>query len=165
MDAADRRLFLMILLTSLLGLADPRPAFSRDGGGNSGPGGGGGGNSGPGGGGGDNSGHGGGDGDNSGHGGGDDDNSGPGGDGDDDDDDDDDDREEARKAVSEGKAAPLRELLRIIKHSHPGEVIDVRLKRRGKSLFYRVKMIDSQNRIVTINIDAVTKRILPSGGL
>jgi hypothetical protein len=156
MPPLDRRGFLACFLGSLLALSASRSGFADGGGGNSGPGGGG--NSGPGGGDGGNSGPGGGDGGNSGPGGGDGDDHG-------DDDHDDDDRAEASTAVHEGRAAPLRELLAVIRRQYPGDVVDVRLRRTGKALTYRVKILDRRGRLVSVSIDAASKRILRAQGL
>jgi hypothetical protein len=155
----ERRKFITLLLAGTLLAAVPQAAHADEGSGSdggdddhSGSGGGGGddGNSGPG---------GGGD-DNSGPGGGDDDNSGPGGG-----DDDEKDRQAASKAVREGRAAPLRELLRIVKENYPGEVVDVKLHRAGRTMTYRVRVLDRHGRLLTLSVDAASKRITRAQGL
>jgi hypothetical protein len=117
-------------------------ASSGDGGG--GGGGGGGGDS-SGGGGGDSSGGGG---DSSG-GGDDDDHSGK-----------DDDSRKAREAVRSGKAASLGEVMGIVRKKYKGEVVRVRLSGSGKNLTYRIRMIDLENRLLEIRVNAVSRRIL-----
>lgn len=169
----ERRKFITLLLAGTLLAAVPQAAHADEGSGSdggdddhsgsgggdddgsSGSGGGDDGNSGPGGGGGDdgNSGPGGG--------GGDDDNSGPGGG---DAEDDEKDRQAASKAVREGKAAPLRELLRIVKEKYPGDVVDVKLKRAGRNMTYRVRVLDRHGRILTLSVDAASKRITRAQG-
>jgi hypothetical protein len=161
----ERRKFITLLLAGTLLAAVPQAAHADEGSGSdgdadhSGSGGGGGddGNSGPGGGGGD-------DGDNSGPGGGggDDDNSGPGGG---DAEDDEKDRQAASKAVREGRAVPLRELLRMVKEKYPGDVVDVKLRRAGRTMTYRVRVLDRHGRLLTLSVDAASKRITRAQGL
>lgn len=123
--------------------------------------GGGDGGGGDGGGGGDSSGGGddGGDGDSSGGGdtsggGDDDDNSGK-----------DDDSKKARDAVKSGRAASLKEVLSIVRKQYKGEVVRVRLTGSGNNMIYRIRMIDSQNRLLEIRVNAVSRRILAVKGV
>lgn len=97
-------------------------------------------------------------GDDGGDGGGGDDSSGGG------DDDDhsgkDDDSRKAREAVRSGKAASLGEVMGIVRTKYKGEVVRVRLSGSGKNLTYSIRMIDQQNRLVEIRVNAVSRRIL-----
>ena len=97
-------------------------------------------------------------GDGGGDGGGGDDSSGGG------DDDDhsgkDDDSRKAREAVRSGKAASLGEVMGIVRKKYKGEVVRVRLSGSGKNLTYSIRMIDQQNRLVEIRVNAVSRRIL-----
>src|SRR6185295_13251974 len=138
----ERRKFITLLLAGTLLAVVPQAAHADEGSGSdggdddhSGSGGGGGGD------------------DNHGPGGGDDDNSGPGGGGAEDDEKD---RQAASKAVREGKAAPLRELLRIVEEKYPGDVVDVKLKRTGRNMTYRVRVLDRHGRILTLSVDAAS---------
>ena len=85
------------------------------------------------------------------------------GDGDHDDDDRDDGPESARKAVAEGRAVPLRELLPIVLNQYPGEVVGVKLQARGESLIYRVRILEHGGHLITVGIDAVSRRIVGPG--
>ena len=145
----ERRKFITLLLAGTLLAAVPQAAHADEGSGSDG------GDD-------DHSGSGGGGGDdgNSGSGGGDDDNSGPGGG-----DDDEKDRQAASKAVREGRAAPLRELLRIVKEKYPGDVVDVKLRRAGRTMTYRVRVLDRHGRLLTLSVDAASKRITRAQGL
>lgn len=84
-------------------------------------------------------------------------------DGDHDDDDRDDGPESARQAVAEGRAAPLRELLAIVRSHYPGEVVGVKLRARGESLIYRVRILERGGRLITVGIDAISRRIVVPG--
>ena len=157
----QRRKFITLLLAGTLLAAVPQAAHADEGSGSDG---GDDDHSGSGGGGGDgNSGTGGGDDDNSGPGGGDDDNSGPGGGGEAEDDEKD--RQAASKAVREGRAVPLRELLRMVKEKYPGDVVDVKLRRAGRTMTYRVRVLDRHGRLLTLSVDAASKRITRAQGL
>ena len=113
----------------------------------------------------DGGGDGGGGGDSSGggdDGGGDDD----GGGGDDDDNSGkDDDSKKARDAVKSGRAASLKEVLSIVSRQYKGEVVRVRLTGSGNNMIYRIRMIDSQNRLLEIRVNAVSRRILAVKGV
>jgi len=79
------------------------------------------------------------------------------------DDDGDDGPESARKAVAEGRAAPLRELLAILHKHYLGEVVGVKLQSRGESLVYQVRILERGGRLITVGIDAVSRRIVEPG--
>jgi hypothetical protein len=143
MFAPDRRRFLTLLLAALALPAGPlRVLADKGGGGHNGNGGGNGNGNGHG------NGHG--DGDQQGH---------------NEDDDDEDDRDAVRDAVQKGQAAPLRELLTIITRRYPGDVLDVRLRKSGSALMYRVKILDRVGRLLTVSIDAASRQILRTEGL
>ena len=85
------------------------------------------------------------------------------GEGDHDEADRDDGPESARRAVVEGRAAPLRELLEIVRRRYPGEVVGVKLRAEGESLVYRVRILEHGGRLITVGIDAVSRRIVGLG--
>ena len=89
--------------------------------------------------------------------------SGSGGGGDRDDGDDDD--QKARAAVARGEAAPLSEILTLVKHKFPGQVVRVRLSGTGADLVYRIRLIDRQNRLIEVRVNAGTRRILGAKGV
>lgn len=66
----------------------------------------------------------------------------------------------ARDAVKNGRAASLGEVLRIIGKRYKGEIVRVRLTGSGQNLIYRIRMIDTQNRLLEIRVNAVSRRIL-----
>ena len=125
------------------------PAFAEDGGGHGGSGssGGGGGSSGSGSGGND----------------GKDDNGGDGHGGDDHDADNDSDV--ALEAVKHNHAASLKEILGIVKSQHDGEVVHVSLRGNGDGLTYRIRLLDQDNRLIEVQVNAVSRRIILTKGL
>jgi hypothetical protein len=131
------------MVPTVLTISEAKASSGSDGGG--GDGGGGGDSSGGGDGGGDSSGGG----DDSSGGGDDDDHSGK-----------DDDSKKAREAVRSGKAASLGEVMGIVRKKFKGEVVRVRLTGSGKNLTYRIRMIDQQNRLLEIRVNAVSRQIL-----
>jgi uncharacterized membrane protein YkoI len=78
-------------------------------------------------------------------------------------DDKDDGPDSARKAVAEGRAAPLRELLAILRKHYPGEVVGVKLQAHGDSLVYRVRILEHGGHLITVGIDAISRRIVAPG--
>jgi len=76
-----------------------------------------------------------------------------------------DDREEARKAVTEGRAVPLRDILAIVLDRYPGQVLDVRIENTSAGLAYNIKILDSRGRVLVVSVDAASKAILKARGL
>jgi hypothetical protein len=161
-DVSIARRKFILFLAAVMFTPPSQPSFAGDGD-NSGSGNSGGGNSGSGGGGGD-SGSGGGGG-NSGSGGGDDN------DHDSDNDDDNDeaderedksgrgksrDPERAKKAVKDGKAVPVQQLLGHLRENYRGRVLKVDLQKRLGSYFYKVRLLGAGNRMQTLVFDAKT---------
>lgn len=139
MTASRRNILFLLAMLGLLGPA-PAPALAKDG-------------------------DGGGDGGDSDGGGGDDADDGDKSDKDDKSDRDDDDREKTerdriRDAVSKGSAEPLSQILARLRKRYPGEVVRVRLKGKGESLHYRIRILQSDGRRIEVRVDAMTGRIL-----
>lgn len=165
----------MFMLLGLAGQSIPS-AYAKNGG-DGGDGGGGGGD----GGGGDDGGDGGdgGGGGNSGSGGGGDDgddgggNSGSGSGGDRDDDSGGDREESGRRsddrrirdAVRSGKAEPLREILSKVRQRYKGDVVRIRLTGAANKLVYRIRIINSDNKLIEVRVNASNGRILNASGV
>jgi hypothetical protein len=159
----NRRTFLFLLMTSLAGgfaVAGTGTAMAKDGDG----GGDGGGDS-------DGGGDGGGNddggkdddggGDNSGHGGDDDKNDDDRDDDDKDDDDrDDDDKNRIRAAVKRGDAESLGRILPAVRRKYPGKVVRIRLTGTGNRMTYRIRVINSQNKLIEVRVNAQSGKIL-----
>ena len=82
----------------------------------------------------------------------------------DDDDDDDYDHEAARRARATGEIAPLSEILKHIRKTRKGEVVEVELEREDGRWLYEIKLITPKNRYLEIYVDAKTKAILKVEG-
>jgi uncharacterized membrane protein YkoI len=156
---ADRRVFLIAMLLGLLGQG-PADAFAKDGEGGGGDGGGG-----------DGGGGGGGNDDGGGDDGGDD------GGGDDSDDDGSgrgggnsnrgrgkNDGDRIRSAVRDGRAEPLRKILSAVRKRYDGQVISIRLTGKNDNLLYRIRMIDRSDKLIEVQVNAKTSRILGATG-
>lgn len=165
---ASRRLFLALLL---LGLAGPgiAPAFADDGGD-------GGGGDGGGGDGGDNDGNGGGGGNGDDGGGKDGHDDGGNDDGGKDDNDRDGDKNEDRQgrdgdddrirnAVKSGKAESLRSILPEVRRQYPGKVVRIRLTGTGAKMVYRIRVINSDNRLIEIRVNAQSGAIIGASNI
>ena len=170
----NRRVFLLLMMTSLAGgfaAAGAGPALAKDGGGNSGKGGG------------DSDGgkdDGGKDDDGKDDDGKDDDGKDDGGkddggkdddgkddggkddDGKDDDGEKDDDRDSSkiRNAVKRGEAESLGKILPNVRRKYPGKVINIRLTGRGSNLTYRIRLISRDNKLMEIRVDAQSGKII-----
>ena len=155
----NRRVFLLLMMTSLaagMAAARPRTAFAKDSGKGSG-------------------GDGGGDNDGGDDGGGDDDkddNDRDDDDRDDDDRDDDDkgdddkgdDSKEAgdkiRAAVKRGEAESLGRILPAVRRKYPGKVVRIQLAGKGSRLTYRIRLINRDNKLIEIRVNARSGKIM-----
>jgi len=70
------------------------------------------------------------------------------------------DHERARKALEEGQALPLTEILERVRHKLDGEVIGVEFDRRRNRYVYEFKVIGADGRLREIRVDALSADIL-----
>ena len=70
----------------------------------------------------------------------------------------------ARTAVERGEAAPLREIFKIVAKKFPGEVVNVSLTRRGEFFIYHIKLLDEENRLFEVLVNARTGLIISVSG-
>lgn len=70
------------------------------------------------------------------------------------------DYEFARGAVARGEILSLAEVLGRLQNSHPGRVVEVELEQDDDMLIYEVELVTQDGRLVEIEIDAATGRIL-----
>lgn len=75
-------------------------------------------------------------------------------------DDDRDDHERAHRAVAEGKALPLSDILAALRPSLDGEVIEVEHEAKGGRLLYELKVLSRSGRVREIYVDAATAAIV-----
>ena len=73
---------------------------------------------------------------------------------------DDDDHDLARRAVEEGRALPLAEILAKMKPDLPGKVIEVVFEIDDGNLVYNLKVLSAKGRLHEIEVDAATGKIL-----
>ncbi len=63
---------------------------------------------------------------------------------------------EAQKAVVEGKAKPLTDLLTFLNDNYPGQILDVDLKRSNGIFEYRLKILQDTGKVIKLRLDAMT---------
>ena len=73
---------------------------------------------------------------------------------------DDDDHDLARRAVEQGRALPLADLVAKVTAQTPGKVIEVELEDEDGKLVYDLKMLSPQGQLQEIEVDAATGNIL-----
>lgn len=66
----------------------------------------------------------------------------------------------ARRAVDEGEALPIAELLEQLKTEIPGEVVGVAFEREHGRWVYEFKIIDSEGHLLEVYVDAQSGAIL-----
>lgn len=84
--------------------------------------------------------------------------------GDDNDDGSDDDQDKARRAVERGEALELRKVLANVRRRYSGRIVSVRLKGRGSNLHYRIRVIDKDNRLLNLVVNARTGQVTAGSG-
>ena len=89
---------------------------------------------------------------------------GGGNDGGGDDDGKDDEQDRALNAVKNNRAAPLKEILAIVRKKYGGEIVRVSLRGSGPSLTYRIKLLDENNRLIEVLVNAASRRIVRTKG-
>ena len=78
----------------------------------------------------------------------------------DDGDSDGDDQDRALSAVKNNNAASLKEIFAIIHEKYQGEIVRVSLMGSGQSLTYLIKLLDKNNRLIEIQINALSRAIV-----
>lgn len=79
---------------------------------------------------------------------------------DDDDDDDDKDQYRAGRAVQQGRARPLTEILNTVRARFGGEVIGIKFKRKDGRYVYKLKVVTSAGQLREVSVDAATGEIV-----
>lgn len=74
----------------------------------------------------------------------------------------DDDHDAARRAVEQGQARPLAEILNQIQPRLGGKVIGVELEREHERYIYELKVVTSGGELLEIYVDAMTGEMLKS---
>lgn len=64
--------------------------------------------------------------------------------------------QEALEAVAEGRAVSLTLLIRHLNENFPGKLIDVDFKQRSGRVFYLVKILQEDGKILRLRLDALT---------
>lgn len=70
------------------------------------------------------------------------------------------DHDRAREAVKAGQVMPLRTVLERLEREHPGQVLDVELEDEDGQLVYEVRLLQSDGRLVKLELDARTATVL-----
>ena len=70
------------------------------------------------------------------------------------------DHEVARRALQEGRARPLADILTIAKDNIRGEVIGVELEERAGAMVYELKVLRPNGELVELYLDALTAAVL-----
>lgn len=73
------------------------------------------------------------------------------------------DHRKAQRAVQEGRALPLREVLKTVNESVNGRLISVSFKEDRRSATYVLRMVSDTGRLMEVSVDARTARILEGG--
>ncbi len=75
-----------------------------------------------------------------------------------------DDPRRALDAVKNNKAASLKEILAIVREKYAGEIVSVALQGSGSNLVYLLKVLDPDSRLIEIQIDAKSRKIIGTKG-
>lgn len=75
-----------------------------------------------------------------------------------------DEQNRALSAVKNDRAATLKEVLAIVRKKYGGEIVRVSLRGSGPNLTYRIKLLDENNRLIEVLVNAVSRRIVRTKG-
>jgi uncharacterized membrane protein YkoI len=75
-----------------------------------------------------------------------------------------DDQTRARDAVTNEHAATLKEILAIVHQQYDGEVVQVTLAGAGDNLTYRIKLLDRDNHLIEVRVNAKSRLIISVKG-
>lgn len=67
---------------------------------------------------------------------------------------------EARELRQQGKILSLQEILQRVEKEHPGQVIETELEREDGSYIYELEILDEQDRVMKLEVDAASGKIL-----
>lgn len=70
------------------------------------------------------------------------------------------DQDRARDAYRSGDVLPLSQILSGVRRQFPGKLLDANLSRRGDAYVYVIKLLDRDNRVRVIWVDAQTGGVL-----
>jgi uncharacterized membrane protein YkoI len=74
------------------------------------------------------------------------------------------DQDRAFEALQRGEVLPLDKVLAGLGQRHPGELIGVELERREGRWIYEVRLIDGSGRLIDLDIDARTGKVIRPEG-
>lgn len=63
-------------------------------------------------------------------------------------------------AQASGEARPLRQILAALRDSYPGEVLDAQLFENNGAMFYQIKILGPDNRVVELIVRADTAEVV-----
>lgn len=70
------------------------------------------------------------------------------------------DHELARQALESGQILPLRRILELVEHNHPGQIMEIELESKEAGWRYEVKLLQADGALVKIKLDARDGSIL-----
>jgi uncharacterized membrane protein YkoI len=70
------------------------------------------------------------------------------------------DQDRAFQALQRGEIMPLDKVLAGLVAGHPGELVGVELERRNGRWIYEVRLIDGSGRLVDLDVDARTGKVI-----
>ena len=74
------------------------------------------------------------------------------------------DHDRARAALLAGEVRPLAQVLAQVAHTHPGQVLEVELEREGSRWVYELKLLQSDGRLLKLEVDARDGQVLRERG-
>ena len=78
------------------------------------------------------------------------------------DDDDDDDHYRAGRAVGQGRARPLADILNLLRDQLGGEIVGIKFKSKDGRYIYKLKVVTPAGQLREISVDAATGEIVKS---
>ena len=77
----------------------------------------------------------------------------------------DDDDDKIRSAVRKGEAEPLRKILALVRERYDGNIVHIGLTGKGSNLQYQIRLINLENKLIEISVNAKTATIVGTPSL
>lgn len=70
------------------------------------------------------------------------------------------DHKDARQLVINGDIMPLEKILETVYKTHQGKILEVELEQEDNAYIYEIEILDQDNKIWELEVDAVTGKLL-----
>jgi uncharacterized membrane protein YkoI len=67
---------------------------------------------------------------------------------------------EARQLIANGEILPLESILKNVRQTYPGKILEVELEKEHGKIIYEIEILDNNGTVIEVYIDATTGKLL-----